>query len=120
MNKFLPVFVLGLSFATVFSAGAQSPKGGFAGPGIEAVTVAEALKMNDDTPVVLVGSIEKGLGNEKYLFRDSTGSIVVEIDDDDWNGVTVKPENTVELHGEVDKELMRTPEIDVDTVVLKK
>ena len=42
----------------------------------------------DDTPVKLVGKIEKSLGDEKYLFRDSTGSVrssellsVIEFDD---------------------------------------
>ena len=94
--------------------------GGFDGPGISTSTVAEALKMQDDTAVILNGKIEKSLGNEKYLFNDGTGTIVVEIDDDDWRGVTVKPENTVEIKGEVDKELMAEPEIDVDTVTLKQ
>lgn len=119
MSKFIAVLALTLTFALSGNAIAQKASGGFQGPGIESTTVAEALKMDDDTIVIVVGKIERSLGNEKYLFKDNTGTIVVSIDDDDWNGVTVTPENTVELHGEVDKEIMKAPEIDVDRVILK-
>ena len=115
MNKILAVSAMVLTFAVASQANAQGFGGGFQGPTIS----AEALKMNDDTPVVLVGKIEKNLGNEKYQFSDKTGSIVVEIDDEDWRGQVVKPENTVEIRGEIDKELLGTPEVDVDVIILK-
>lgn len=119
MKKFLAFFALVLTFALAGNAVAKKNGGGFEGPAaIKASSVAEALKMNDDTPVVLKGKIEKSLGNEKYQFNDGTGVIVVEIDDDEWNGVVVKPENTVELRGEIDKDMMQAPEVDVDVVIL--
>lgn len=34
-------------------------------------------------------------------------------------GQVVKPENTVEIRGEIDKELLGTPEVDVDVIILK-
>ena len=80
---------------------------------------AEALKLNDDTPVVLVGQIEKSLGDEKYLFKDASGSVTVEIDNEDWRGVTVTPKDTIVIQGEIDKDFFKT-EIDVDSVALKK
>lgn len=118
MKKLLAFFALVLTFALAGNAVAKKNGGGFEGPGIAKTSVAEALKMSDDTPVVLKGKIEKSLGNEKYQFNDGTGIIVVEIDDDDWNGIVVKPENTVELRGEIDKDMMRAPEVDVDVVIL--
>lgn len=113
--------ILSLALSAIaFNANAQAKTGGFEGPSAVAnTTVAEAQKMSDDTSVVLTGKIEKGLGDEKYLFSDATGSIVVEIDDEDWRGLVVKPENTVEIRGEVDRELMKDAEIDVDVVKLK-
>ena len=45
--------------------------------------------------------------------------VVVEIDDEDWRGVDVKPEDTVIIKGEIDKDVFST-EIDVDIVELKK
>ena len=124
MNKFISasafVVALGLS-ANAFAAGfqGQANMGGFQGPGLQPSSVAEALKLNDDTPVVLVGQIEKSLGGEKYLFKDATGSVTVEIDNEDWRGVNVTPKDTIVIQGEVDKDFFKT-EIDVDSVALKK
>ncbi|MBQ8871000.1 MAG: YgiW/YdeI family stress tolerance OB fold protein [Alphaproteobacteria bacterium] len=124
MNKLLSVsaFVLALSFANSVMAGFDGTiqnSGGFKGPEPSVNTVAEALKMSDDMAVVLEGKIEKSLGNEEYLFTDSTGSVTVEIDDDNWRGVTVTPEDTVVIKGEVEKDMFKT-EIEVDSLRLKK
>lgn len=124
MNKFITAsaFVLALGLSTsAFATGFQGPQnmGGFQGPGLEPSSVAEALKLNDDTPVVLIGQIEKSLGDEKYLFKDATGSVTIEIDNDDWRGVNVTPKDTIVIQGEVDKDFFKT-EIDVDSVALKK
>lgn len=93
--------------------------GGFQGPGLSVSTVADALNMSDDTAVILEGKIEKSLGKEKYVFKDQSGSVTVEIDNEDWNGMTVTPQDIVILKGEVDKDFLKT-EIDVDVVQLKK
>ena len=39
------------------------------------ITVEQAKNSKDDTFVVLQGYIDKSLGGEKYLFRDTTGTI---------------------------------------------
>ena len=124
MNKFITasaiVVALGLS-TSALASGFTGPQqaGGFQGPGLAPSSVAEALKLNDDTPVVLVGQIEKSLGDEKYLFKDASGSVTVEIDNEDWRGVTVTPKDTIVIQGEIDKDFFKT-EIDVDSVALKK
>ena len=112
--------VLGFASASL-AQGLNGPAqtGGFQGPGLSSTTVAEALKMGDDTAVVLEGKIEKSLGKEQYLFSDNTGSVTVEIDNDDWRGMTVTPNDTVILRGEVEKDFFKT-EIDVDVIELKK
>lgn len=90
----------------------------FQGPTIAPVSVADAKKLSDDTAVILVGNIEKDLGGEKYLFRDKTDSVTLDIDNDKWNGVTITPSDTIEIRGEVDKEFMNV-EIDVDQIIKK-
>lgn len=119
MKKLMGLFVMSCAMMGAYTVSAQLVNGGFKGPGIKPVTVHQALQLKDDTPVVLVGQIERSLGNEKYLFKDTTGTVTVEIDDDDWHGVQVTPENTVEIHGEVDKEMFKETKIDIDRVVLK-
>ena len=119
MKKTTIVFTLAL--ITVFSSyvSAQQPiAGGFTGPSLAKLTVAEALKLSDDTPVVLEGKIEKNLGGEKYLFKDNTASVTVEIDNDEWRGITVNEQDIIEIRGEVDKDLMNF-EIDIDSISKK-
>lgn len=99
-----------------FQPAPQAAGGGFSGPGIAPVTVQQAKSMRDDAPVVLRGNILQHLGKDKYLFKDATGTIHVEIDNDKWGGVTATPNDIVELHGEVDKD-WNSVEIDVDRVV---
>lgn len=127
MKKILiaSVFVLTAALSvSVSAAGFNGPvsaqnAGGFKGPGLQTSTVKQAMSFSDDTPVVLIGKIERSLGDEKYLFTDKTGSVTVEIDNDDWRGVTVTPNDTIVIEGEVDKDFFKT-EIDVDIVTLKK
>ena len=119
MKKVLLSSVLVLS---LFGAGFQDAKtpanqenyGGFTGPQAQgANTVAGALKASDDTMVTLKGNIIRQVAHEKYEFKDSTGVIIVEIDDDKWYGLSVGPNDVVEIYGEVDSEIYRKNEIDV-------
>ena len=93
--------ILTAASVLVLSASAMADNhlgGGFQGPSaVDVVTVEQASKMKDESQVILRGNIESSLGDEKYLFKDKTGSIRVEIDDDDWKGLVVKPTDTVEI-----------------------
>lgn len=82
-------------------------------------TVSEALLMEDDTPVALIGTITQNLGDEKYQFQDSTGTIVIEVDDEDWNGINPSANDVLIITGETDKE-GNVIEIDVENVALQK
>ncbi len=92
-----------------------SSKGGFVAGNETIVTVKQVKEMRDDVPVVVKGHILQRMGDEKYLFEDSTGSITVEIDDEDWRNQTVTPTDTVKLYGDVDRGIFKT-EIDVDYI----
>lgn len=109
-----------LAFSTAAFAGFNMG-GGFEGPVANQakVTAAEAAKLSDDTNVVLTGKIEQKLGDEKYMFRDNSGTIIVEIDNEDWKGVTVTPQDTVEIYGEVDTDMFEPSKVDVDTIIKK-
>ncbi len=83
------------------------------------ISVKDAISLKDDANVILEGSIVKHLRGDKYLFKDSTGEVVVEIDDKDWRGVQVSPEDTVIIYGEVDHHRHKPTDIDVDRIMLK-
>ena len=78
-------------------------------------SVTEVVEMPDNTPVVMRGRIKQSMGEQMYLFEDSTGTIMLEIDEEDWNGNTVRVDDMVTIYGNVDKD-GRVAEIDVTAV----
>ena len=89
--------------------------GGFNGGDNVILTVDQVKGMGDNSKVWVEGFIIQKNGDEKYLFQDSTGSIIVEIDDDAWHGLIVGPTDTVRIFGEVDHGMFNT-EIDIDYI----
>ncbi|MEG0862545.1 YgiW/YdeI family stress tolerance OB fold protein [Pseudomonas sp. NUPR-001] len=106
---------LALLLAPLFSTAALAT--GYTGPGAQPVTtVAAANDAADDTPVVLQGFVVKKLNNDdKFEFKDNTGTITVEIDKEDMPPVPFNDKTKVKLTGEVEKHLM-SREVDVDLV----
>ena len=92
-----------------------SQTGGFVGPNGTVTTAANAKSMRDDTWVTLRGKIVERISDDLYKFQDSSGTVNVDIDHKRWNGVTVTPQDTVEIQGEVDKD-WNSVEIDVKQI----
>ena len=84
------------------------------------VSVAQAKKMKDDEWVVLEGSIEKQISSKKYRFMDKTGAITIKIEEDEWRGQKVGPNDTVIIYGEVEKDFGKEVEVDVERLELKR
>lgn len=115
MKNLLAASMFGLTALAMSGAALAQNAGGFTGPSVEIITVEQAKGLSDDTFVILRGNIQKKIGDEIYVFSDGTGTINIEIDDEDWNGLTVGPDEVVEIQGEIDKG-WSSVEIDVDTV----
>ena len=103
--------------------GAMATATAFAGPGnmannnvMEVMTVEQVRAANDNTPVILQGYLLRQNGENSYVFQDTTGTINVEIDAEDWGGLTVSPTDFVEVWGEVDKNGMSMIEVDVSAI----
>lgn len=77
-------------------------------------TISEVLNTaKDEQLVTLEGRITKKIGHEKYQFADQTGTIVAELDDKVFAGRRVTPQNLLRVEAEVDKDLMKTAEIEI-------
>lgn len=90
-------------------------KGGFTGNTTALSTVKDAQTMKDDQWVMLEGNIDQRTGSDKYIFRDNSGTITVDIDNDRWQGQNVSPKDKVRIEGEVDKD-WNSVEIDVKSI----
>lgn len=96
--------------------GGNNQYGGYTGASQAQNTVVSNIKnLRDGQFVTLKGNIVAKVGHEKYTFKDSTGSILVEIDDDNWGGLQVSGSDTVIISGEVDKD-WNSLSVEVDTI----
>ena len=83
-------------------------------------TVADVRQMADDTYVTVEGNIiqQQGKDHEKYLFKDATGEIIVEIDRKVWRDQPITPDVKVKILGELDQN--RNPErVKIEAVYLE-
>ena len=117
MKKIIVFATLSLMMGISCNVYGQQNTGGYTGPSdAKQLTVADAVKQADNTTVELTGKIEKALGDEKYSFSDASGKVTIEIDNEDFRGVSVNENDAVRIKGEVDKELLEETTIDVESV----
>ena len=104
--------VLLISAASVHARG----RGGFAGPGAPAsagnsgsrwryqpAAVSELASFSHKSRIILTGNIVNSTRREYYTFRDATGEVIVEIERKYWRGVTVGPNDRVEIRAELER-----------------
>ena len=70
----------------------------------------------DDQHVILKGKLIKQISLEKYIFSDGKNQITADIDKDDFPAAPINENTLIEIRGEVKKDLLGAPEVDVDTV----
>lgn len=127
MKKYILATLLLASSSLVMADGftgatAANNTAGYTGPtntSAKLMTVKQAQSLADDSYVTLRGNLVQHIREDKYTFQDSTGKIVVEIDNDLWYGLTVAPTDTIEIIGEVDKD---SPwgKVEIDVKRIKK
>ena len=79
------------------------------------VTVTQAKNLKDETGVTLTGQIVRQLKpqGDDFEFKDSTGSIILDVDDDLWMPLSLKAGDQVRVIGEVDTHRVKPTEIEV-------
>ncbi len=82
----------------------QTQQGGFVDNSVSPTTAAKAKELKDDSWVKLRGNITERLSDDRYVFRDASGTVNVEIEQKRWNGQNVTPQDQVEIQGKVDKD----------------
>ncbi|GHD68404.1 YgiW/YdeI family stress tolerance OB fold protein [Jeongeupia chitinilytica] len=85
-----------------------SAQAGYSGPGSEATdvdTAAAALQAPDKTSVSLEGYIMRKLKGDRYEFRDKSGAIGIDIDDDQWPKESINDRTKIRVIGDIDRSL---------------
>jgi len=71
---------------------------------------------HDDQKVVMRGRLLNRLSDDRYIFADSTGKIVVEIDRDVFQGRVVTERTDVEIKGILDFDVDKLKGIEVKSI----
>ena len=104
----MPAKLLWSVFATVCMMLVGAPaQAQFTGPSVTGrdTTAAGVAHARAGSYVTLTGHIVTHLRDEYYTFRDASGEVRVEIDDDLWRGRKVGPETRVRVMGEVERSI---------------
>ena len=110
-------FVVCASFCAALAAGSAAAQ--FVGGPSGVMTVKNLLDNGrDDQLVVLEGYIVDQIKHEDYTFRDATGQIEVEIDDEVFAGQRIDPKTKVRIEGEYEKEVVGPNTIDVHRLTI--
>jgi uncharacterized protein (TIGR00156 family) len=114
----LAVGLAASAYAQYQGPGSKAAKAAAQGP---ITTVADVLKRGrDDQRVTLTGNVVKKVGWEKYLFRDASGAIRIEIDDEVMPAEPFDDKTKVEITGEVERDFLQSVEIDVKAIRILK
>jgi len=85
------------------------------------IKIADLKNARDDEYVTIRGYVVKRIKKDKYLFKDSTGEVILEIDKKINSQLKNVDENTlVEVYGEYDKEYFARNKIDVKKITIVK
>lgn len=118
MNNFVKYLTVG-TLAACTSISMASPVVNQQAIQSATVSVQHALTLKDDTKVQLKGYVVKALGDEKYQFQDRTGSIVVEIDDELWQGKAISAKTPLTILGEIDVDYLPKKRVEIDVEKVK-
>ena len=101
LKTLLPIGLLAFSTASFAE---------FVGPGSQpkAVEVAEVNELLDDDRIALQGNLIQQTDDDNYIFKDATGEMEIEIDQDKFANITVTPEDEVLIIGEADVDVFET------------
>ena len=67
-------------------------------------TAAEVKQMDDNEEVWIRGKIIEKLDDERYLYRDDTGELVLEIDDDECQRFWSNADQEMLIYGEINRD----------------
>jgi len=93
--------IVSIKVRAIIGEGRTSTRQGQAVTISRPITVNETRNLPHDSWVIVTGNIISSLGRNNYMFRDSTGDIIIDIGSKEWRGLSVGVNDRVEIYGEV-------------------
>ena len=108
--------------------GFTGPQVGFVGPSAsgtdhsgqfyQSATVAQAMTLPNNSLIVLTGNLVNSPRRNYYTFRDATGETVIEIEQKYWGGISVGPNDRVQIYAKMEKK--RDGRIEVEAAIIRR
>ena len=83
-------------------------------------TISDKILWKDDQQFFLKGKITKQVKKDKFLFTDGTGEVVLEIEDEDWDGVDIQQDEEFIVKAQVDVKDKGTKELEAIEIFKNK
>lgn len=117
MSKALKTVMVGIFTIGVLPFSVQAQ---YQGPSLGAITHLKTVLDDpiDNKAVVLKGYLINKITHEDYTFSDGEHTIRVEVDDHAFPREPFDENTLIEIHGKVDKDYFKTPEIEVDSILI--
>ena len=80
------------------------------------ITIKKAKKLNDKDTVTLEGYIVKQIDDDEFIFRDNSGEIKIDINDNvmiQFANARITPNTLIRIQGSLDKEMLEETTLDV-------
>ena len=77
------------------------------------VTVSQIFTLHHNSQITLTGNLINSPRRNYYTFRDATGEIIVEIERKYWGGLSVGPNDRVQIFAELERKRNGTIEVEV-------
>lgn len=101
----MKLFKMIFTAVLIFLALSSSPLNAQYSDSLELSTTVEVSQMEDDTRVMLEGFIGQQAGDDNYIFKDDTGKITIQVEEDTWRGQNVNEDIKVRIVGDYEREV---------------
>lgn len=119
LNQKIAAITAAVATAAALMMAVAPAQAQFVGGPSTTITVKQLVDTGrDDQLVTLEGYLVEQVKHEKYTFRDATGTVLVEIDDEVFMGQRVDPKTKVRLEGEFEKDMLEKDEVDVHKLTI--
>ena len=106
--------------------GFTGPQAGFVGPSAannsgqfyQHTTVVQAMTLPNNSRIVLTGNLVNSPRRNYYTFRDASGETIIEIEQKYWGGISVGPNDRVQIYAKLERK--RDGRIEIEAAIIRR
>ena len=116
MKKLLFICLFCLVYVNSFAGNVDTSNFFIDNTNTNVITIKKAKKLNDKDTVTLEGYIVKQIDDDEFIFKDNSGEIKIDINDNvmiQFANARITPNTLIRIQGSLDKEMLEETTLDV-------